>query len=270
MGREVTVAELVIRDMQPEDEYFVSTCSHVGESEEIDACAARRRELFRDLASKGGRFKAALVGGEHVGFAYGLPIDHSSGGPLGRDLMVIPCLYVRNEFSGAGAGRTLIEAIERDAQDAGFAGVTITAYRNIPGAEWFMPAAFFERLGYRIVDERGLQVLLWRPFREDAVPPHFLQPHYVFEPIAGKGVVDLFWNGFCQTSGIEAQRVREVCAEFGDRVVLREHNAEDRETLLRHQTPRAIYVNGEEIFWGYEAPREGIRAAIEKALGPTP
>jgi hypothetical protein len=25
-------------------------------------------------------------------------------------------------------------------------------------------------------------------------------------------------------------------------------------------------VNGEEIFWGHEAPREGIREAISKAL----
>ena len=158
------------------------------------------------------------------------------------------------------------ESIERGALKMGFAGVTVTAFRDIPGAEWFMPAAYFERLGYRAVDQRGTQVLLWKPFSDDASPPHFLQPHYVFEPVEGKVVVDLFRNGFCQTSGIEAQRVREVSAEFGDRLVLREYDAEDRETLLRYQTPRAIYVNGKEIFWGHEAPREGIRTAIETAL----
>lgn len=260
------MSEVVVRDMQPEDEYFVSTCSHVDESEEIDACAEKRRELFRDLAGQGGVFRVALVDDEHVGFAYGLPIDRASWGPLGQDLMVIPCLCVLGESTGHGAGQALIESIERDALNVGFAGVTVTAYRDIPGAEWFMPAAYFERLGYRAVDERGTQVLLWRPFHDAASPPHFLQPHYVFEPVEGKVAVDLFRNGFCLTSGIEAQRVREVCAEFGDRVVLREYNAEDRETLLRYQTPRAIYIDGREIFWGYEAPRDGIRAAIEKAL----
>ena len=264
------MADLVIRDMQPEDEYFVSTCSHVGESDEIDACAAKRRELLRDLAGKGGRFKVALITGEHAGFIYGLPIDHASWGPLGQNLMVIPCLVVLDASTGVGAGRALIEAIECDARDAGFAGVTITAYRDISGAEWFMPAAYFERVGYSVVDERGTEALLWKAFRDGAPPPHFLQPHYVFEPIEGAVVVDLFWNGFCQTSGIEAQRVREVCAEFGDRVVLREYNAENREILLHHQIPRAIYVNGVEIFWGYEAPREGIRAAIEKAFEAAP
>ena len=258
--------DLLIRDMEAEDEYFVSTCSHVGESKEIDACAARRRALLHELAAHGGRFKAARFHGKHVGFAHGLPIDLSSWGPLGRDLMVIPCLCVLSDATGLGIGRALIESIERDARDAAFAGVTITAYRDIPGAEWFMPAAYFQRLGYRVVDERGVQVLLWKPFRDDASPPSFLQRQYTFEPVVGKAVVDLFWNNFCQTSGIEAERVREVCAECGDRVILREYNAEDRETLLRHQTPRAIYVNGEEFFWGYEAPREGIRAAIDKAL----
>jgi len=264
------VTGLVIRDMQPEDEYFVSTCSHVGESEEIDACAAERRDLFRDLAARGGLFKVALLDDKLVGFAYGLPIDHASWGPLGRDLMVIPCLCVLGESGGRGAGRALIESIERDATETGLAGTTVTAYRDIPGAEWFMPAAFFERLDYRSVDERGTEVLLWKPFRDGAAPPRFLEPRYVFEPVAGKVTVDLFWNGFCQTSAIEAERVRDVCAEFGDRVLLREYNAENRETLLRYQIPRAIYVNGREIFWGYEAPKDGIRAAIEEALENSP
>jgi len=255
-----------VRDMQAEDEYFVSTCSHVGESEEIDACAVKRRTLFRDLAARGGRFKVALVGGEAVGFAHGLPIDHASWGPLGRDLVVLPCLFVPDRCKDLGIGRALVEAIERDARRAGFAGTTLVAYRDIPGAEWFMPAAYFERLGYEVVDERGVEVLLWRPSRKDAPPPRFLRPNYRYLPIGGKVAVDLFWNGFCQTSAIEAQRVREVCSEFGGRVLLREFDAEDHEILLRYQTPRAIYVNGRPISWGYEAPKEGIRAAIERAL----
>jgi hypothetical protein len=260
------VPELIVRDMQSEDDYFVSTCSHVNESDEIDACAAKRRELFRELAACGGLFKVALLDGTHIGFAYGLPIDQASWGPLGQELMVIPCLFVVEGKADRGAGQALIESIERDAMGAGFAGVTITAYRAVSGAQWFMPAAYFERLDYEIVDERGTGVLLWKPFRDDAMPPHFLQPHYVFEPVEGKVVVDLFWNGFCLTSGIEAQRVREVCAEFGDRVRLREYNADQSETLLRYQIPRAIYVEGSEISWGREAPRDGIRAAIENAL----
>jgi GNAT superfamily N-acetyltransferase len=252
--------------MQVEDEYFVATCSHVNESEEIDACAETRRRQFELMKSEGALFKVAILDHDHVGFAYGIPIESSSWGPLGHSLMVIPCLYVLPQWVSRGAGKALISSIEDEARAANCHAVTITAYRNVSEAEWFMPATYFELLGYTSVESRGREILLWKPFTPDAVAPHFLQPHYVFEPIEGSVVVDLFWNGFCLTSVIEAQHVREVCKEFGARILLREFRAEDRDTLLQYQTARAIYINGKESGWGFEAPKEGIRTAIERAL----
>ena len=69
--------KIAVRDMLPEDEYFVSTCSHVNESEETDACGARRLLLLHSLIEQGAVVKAALLGRDHVGFAYGVPIEHS-------------------------------------------------------------------------------------------------------------------------------------------------------------------------------------------------
>jgi len=257
---------LITRDMKPEDKYFVSTCSHVNESEEIDRCASKRRSLFAELKERGALFKVALLEGKHVGFAYGIPIEHSPWGPVGEDLVVIPCLYVLAPATGQGTGRMLIESIEDDARTTGRKGVTVTAYQGLYGADWFMPASYFEHIGYETVAIHQSAILLWKPFTPDAESPRFLQPSYTFEKRPGKVVVDLFWNAFCETSNIEAERVREVCSEFGDRVILNEYQAEDRATLLAHQIPRAIFVNGKEISWGYEAPKEGIRAAINKAL----
>ena len=258
--------EIVIRDMLAEDEYYVSTCSHVNEAEETDACGRRRIELLHDLVGKGAVVKAALLDGTHVGFAYGVPIEHSSWGPVGDRLMAIPCLYVQNQGAGRGIGRGLIQAVEEHARLTGSRGTTLMGYRDLPDAEWLLPAAFFERVGYEEIDARGPYILFWKPFTDDAERPHFLEPSYTFKPVAGKVVVDLFWNEFCQTSGIEAQRVREVCAEFGDRVRLNESCAEDRDVLLSCGIERAIYVNGSEIGWGYEAPKDGIRKAIKEAL----
>jgi hypothetical protein len=68
-----------------------------------------------------------------------------------------------------------------------------------------------------------------------------------------------FWN-----SAIAPGREVE---EFGDAVVLREYSADDRTTLLNYQLPRGIFVNGEEIGWGYEAPKNGIRNAISQRMG---
>ena len=265
MNRVISMLDLIVREMKAEDEYFVTTCSHINESAEIDVCAKMRRQLFEVMKSEGTVFKVAMLDDEHIGFAYGIPIERSSWGPLGQSLMVIPCLYVIEKGTSYGAGNALIASIEQDARVAGHHGVTITAYRELPGAEWFMPASFFELLGYTPVETRGREILLWKRFSSDAIRPHFLQPHYVFAPVEGMVVVDLFWNAFCQTSVVEAQRVREVCQEFGDGVLWRELRAEDREVLLQYQISRAIYVNEEEIGWGYEAPKDSIREAIKQA-----
>jgi len=260
------VSAFTVRDMRPQDEAFVSTCSHVGESQEIDDCARERRHLFNSLRAQGASFKVAAVGHDLAGFAYGIPIERSPWGPIGESLSVIPCLYVLPPFTSRGIGRALIDAIETDARAAGRSGVTVTAYRGPAGADWFMPATFFERLGYASVAVRAAEVLLWKPFTDDATPPRQLESRYVFEPVPDAVAVDLFWNAFCPTSAIEARRVREVCQEFGDRVRLREFQAEQRDILLRHGIPRGIYVNGKHIGWGYEAPKDGIRDAVQSAL----
>ena len=253
-----------VREMTPEDEYFVSTCSHVNESEEIDRCGGRRLAWLRSAHAEGLRVFVASVEGKLVGFVYVLPIEVSPWGPLGKDLLVVPCLWVLPDEQKQGAGRALMEAAEAEACRQGAKGIVTTGhYHDFR----FMPASFFEKLGYKVARREGKTALLWKRFDESAEPPAFLERTYDFVPVPGKVVIDLFHTTFCQTSDVEAQRVREVAADFGNSVVLNEYPAEDRETRQRYQLPRGIFINGEEIGWGYEAPKEGIAEAISKARG---
>ncbi|MDI6893852.1 MAG: GNAT family N-acetyltransferase [Bacillota bacterium] len=262
------MAEVTVFDLEPgtgaEVACYVGACTHVNESEEMDACARRRQAWLERMHASGVRVKVAAVDGELAGFAYVMPIAVSPWGPLGEDLAVLPCLVVQQKAKGTGAGRALMAAAEDEARRQGLRGLaTIAYYWDF----WFMPASFFERLGYRMVDRRGDEAVLWKTFAEPPpAAPRLLTPRYEFEPVPGRVAVDLFWNTFCQTSDIEAQRVREAAAEFGDAVVLREFCADERDVLLCHQIPRAIFVQGREIGWGYEAPREGIREAMAAAL----
>lgn len=253
-----------VRDMTPDDEYYVGSCTHENESAEIDASCKRRLAWLKGNYENGVRTKVALFDGARVGFIYVMPIEICPWGPTGRDLMVVPCLYVQDKGTGRGAGRALLAGAEEEARRQGKKGLVIQAYDD---DFWFMPKAYFAKQGFEEVERTGTYVLLWKPFDEDVEPPQMLKSNYEYEPSPGKVVVDLFYNTFCLTSNLEAQRVREVAAEFGDTVVLNEYQADDRETLLKHQIPRGIYINGEWIFWGYEAPKEGIRDAITKALG---
>jgi GNAT superfamily N-acetyltransferase len=270
------MAGLEIREMDPSTEYFVGTCSHVGESGEIDDCGRRRLGWLHAMREKGLRVHVALLDTDPVGFIYSMPIEACPWGPVGRDLTVIPCLWVLEKGRGVGAGRGLVAEVEREAEERKPSGASYA-----PGESkgvcaeayfwdfWFMPGGFYEKLGYTVIARRGERALLWKVFDDSAEPPRFFESAYRFEPVPGRVVVDLFWNRLCQTSEIEAQRVREVAAEFGDRVLLNEFPAHEPAVRDRYQLSRGIYVNGEEVFWGYEAPREGIREAIEKALSPS-
>lgn len=57
----------------------------------------KRLALLHELAGHGGRSEAALVDVYRVGDTHGVPIERSPGGPIGHDLMVIPCLFVLSE-----------------------------------------------------------------------------------------------------------------------------------------------------------------------------
>lgn len=254
---------LQIVDMRPQDERFVASCTHVGETEEWDASCGRRIPWLREMIERGMRVKVALLDRQHAGFLYLLPIEISPAGPVGVDLSVIQCLTVRDRFKGHGAGHALVAAAKEEVKQQGRKGIVVTAFYH---DFWFMPAPFFEECGFTVVRREGETALLWVTFDETAQPPRFMERRYHFTPVDGKVAIDLFWSRSCLTTDTEAQRVREVAAEFGDAVLLREYCADDPDVRARYGLYRAIYIDGQEVGWGYEAPKEGLREAIRAAM----
>jgi predicted N-acetyltransferase YhbS len=268
------MAEFEIHDMDDKSQYYVSVCSHCNESDETDLRGKDRLSWLLGMREAGLITKVAMVGGETVGFIHLEPIEISTWGVFGKDLMVIPCLDVNKEWKGKGLGKELVQEAAEEAEDRGAKGLVVLAYSgNFP----FMPVDFFLKMGFREMDKRkvisvgesGLlddEVLLVLPFGENYEPPHFYQPKLDFHPVKDMVVVDLFSNPFCLTSITETERVREIVKEFGKTVVLIEHPAEDRNILNESQIPRGIFVNGKEIGWGWAAPKDGIREAISKEI----
>ncbi len=252
-----------VRDWDSATEYFVGTCSHIKESEEIDLCGQERIAYLKSRNEAGLQVKVGFLENVPAGFIYLMPIEISPWGPLGKDLMFIPCLTVIREVGGRGVGRAMLAAAEDAARSAGKKGIiTIGYYHDF----WFMPAAFFERAGYSPIQRNKDEAVLGKLFSEISVQPELLRRNFNYAPSPDAVKIDIFWNRFCQTSNIEARRVREVAAEFGPKVTLKEYDADHRDILRQYQLPRGIFIDGNEIGWGYEAPRHGIRAAILKAL----
>jgi GNAT superfamily N-acetyltransferase len=174
--------------MDPADRYYVGTCTHVGESDEIDACAQRRLAWLDSMHAEGLRVKVALCGDAPVGFLYLMPIEICPWGPRGRDLSVIPCLVVSGKVRGRGAGPVLLHAAEEEARSQGSKALLTTAYY---GDFWFMPARFFESCGFTKVSSRqvatageeeylGEEATLWKVWDPSAQIPEFLQRQYAF------------------------------------------------------------------------------------------
>ena len=255
-------AGITVRDMQAEDEEFVGSCTHVRETTEWTASCRRRVPWLRANFRRGLRAKVALLEGVHAGFLLVMPIEIAPWGPVGRDLMAIQCLTIKDEARSKGVGRRLIAAAEEETQRQNRKAVTVVAFFH---DFWFMPAPFFERCGFEVVRRKGKLAILWKVFDPSAAPPTFPDRHYEFVPAAGKVVIDLFWSRSCLTTDTEAQRVREVAEEFGDSVLLREYCSDDPQVRSAYGIFRAIFVNGIEVGWGCEAPKNGLREKIREA-----
>jgi len=268
------MAEIEIIEMDEKSHYFVSACTHCNESRETDACAEIRLEWLLNMQKRGMKNLVAWADEVPIGFIHIMPIEIATSRLAGKDLHYIPCFVVSKEWEGKGVSRALVVAAENTAKNLNTKGlVTLGYYGDYP----FMPAEFFENLGYEVAAKRKVywagdrdilddEVMLWKVFDPSAEPPVFLTSQYEFKPIENRVVVDLFVDPFCLTSVTEAQRTREVAGELEDRVVVNEYRADNREEFLHLQVPRGIFIDGEEIGWGYAAPREGIREAISKKL----
>ncbi len=159
------MAALQIRDMQRQDEPFVASCTHVGETEEWDNSCRRRIPWLREMQEQGMRVKVALLDRQHAGFLYLLPIEIAPAGPVGQDLSVIQCLTVRNKLKGHGVGHALVAAAEEEARRQGRKGIVVTGFYH---DFWFMPARFFEECGFTVATREGNVAILWKTFDDQA------------------------------------------------------------------------------------------------------
>jgi thiol-disulfide isomerase/thioredoxin len=245
------------------DEYFVGTCTHINENNvERESSSPRRISWLKQMEKHGLRVKVALLDRVHVGFLYIMPIEINPWQIKGKNLMVFPCLVSQSQFSLKGVGKKLIEAAEEETLKQHRKGIaTIANFWDF----WFMPAKYFENLGYKVAERRGIEAILWKQFDRSADPPQFRKINYNFEPVKGKVVVDLFWNVFCLTSDVEAQRVREVVSEYKNDVVLNEYSSTNPSILKQYGLSRSIFINGKWIEVGPEIEKNRLRQEIENA-----
>jgi N-acetylglutamate synthase-like GNAT family acetyltransferase len=255
-----------IIDITPETEsqYF---CCLEEWSEDIKEAGNQKQKWYNQMKEKGLKVKFALDDKDVIGgMIQYIPIEHSMY--EGENLYVVLCIWVhghkqgRGDYRKRGMGKALLKAAEEDARQLGADGL-VTWGLVIPV---FMRASWFKKQGYKVVDKTGIMRLLWKPFKEKAIPPKFIKPNK--KPVKGEGKVNVtvFRNGWCPNMNIAFERAKRASGEFPGKINLQEFETADRMTFREWGISDALYIDGKEMNIGPAPSIEKIRKRIEKRV----
>ena len=236
-------------------------------SDEVKEGGDHKARWLAKMRDRGLRVRLALDDrGEVGGMIQYVPIEEAF--VEGRGLYFIPCIWVhghkqgRGNFQGKGMGTALLAAAEEDARELGAKGMAAWGM----ALPFFMRASWFRKHGYKKADSVGMQVLLWKPFTEDAEPPRWIRKKKTPEPEPGRVTVTALVNGWCPGMNTAFERAKRASAEFGDKVAFRAVDTLDRTAFEEWGEPDAIFVDGKGLRMGPPPTYAKIRKAIAKRV----
>ena len=238
-------------------------------SDEMAEAVSAKEKWYNEMKEKGLRVKLAEDDtGDIGGMIQYFPVEESW--IEGRDLYFVSCIWVhsnkdgKKNFQGKGMGKALMKAAEEDVKTLGKKGIVVWG-TSLP--VW-MKASWYKKQGYTPVDKKGMfgDVLLWKTFADDALPPKWIRSRKKPETSRDKVKVTCMSNGWCSAMNLSCHRVKEVAGEFGDDVVLEEVSAGDQKAYREWGTSDVIFIDGKKISMGPPPSKEKIRKIIEKKV----
>jgi len=236
-------------------------------SEEVKEAGDHKENWYRKMKDRGLGVKLAVddngVVGGMIQYA---PIEHTFAS--GEDLYFIYCIWVhghkkgRGNFQKKGMGKALLQAAEADAKDKGAKGIAAWGV-SLP---FWMKASWFRKQGYARVDKQGMQVLLWKPFADDAISPRWIVEKKKTEGIPGKVTVTAFVNGWCTSQNMVCERARRAAAELGDQVEFRMIDTFGQQAFSEWGIADALFVNGKQVRTGPPPSYKKIKKLISKRV----
>ncbi len=236
-------------------------------SDEIKEAGNHKEIWYNKMKDKGVRVKLALDDNKEVGgMIQYLPIEHSTAD--GKDLYFVNCIWVhgykkgRGNFQKRGFGKALLKAAEDDARALGAKGLVVWGI-SLP---FWMRASWFKKQGYAKADKLGMQVLLWKPFTDDAGPPKWIREKRKPTKVPGKVTVTGFINGWCPAQNMAFERAKKAALEFGDKVNFQKVDTSVRKTFLEWGISDGLFIDGKEVRTGPPPSYEKIRRIIARKI----
>lgn len=235
-------------------------------SDEMKEAGDHKKQWYNEIKNKGLGVKLALENEKVVGMIQYIPIEYSSAD--GKDLYLITCIWVHGykegigNFQKRGIGKALLQAAETDVKNKGAKGIVAWGI-SLP---FWMRAKWFKKQGYIKTDKLGMQILLWKSFTEDAIPPTWYKQRKKPELVKGKVKVTAFINGWCPGQNIVFERAKRATKEFGDKVEFEEINTFNRETFLKWGISDGLFIDNKEVRTGPPPSYEKIKKLIAKRV----
>jgi len=255
-----------IIDLNDENKHLYFVCLEDW-SDEMKEAGNHKELWYNKMKDRGLRVKfAADDAGVIGGMIHYLPIEHSI--VEGKDLYFINCIWVhgykegRGNFLKQGMGKALLTAAEDDARELGARGIAAWGI-SLP---FWMRAAWFKKQGYQKVDNLQGQVLLWKPFANDAEAPSWIRPKadldFGLEP--DKVVINAFKNGWCPAQNLLFERVKRAAADYPDDVVFREVDTFEKKSISEYGLTDAMFINKRAVRNGPPVSYKKIQNILKK------
>jgi len=255
-----------IVDLTPEHEELFLMCLEDW-SPEMKEAGDRKKAWLEKMRSRGLDVKLAMDDkGAIGGMIQSVPIELSHA--RGMDLQMVLCVWVhghkqgRGNFQKRGMGKALLAAAEEQARKNAKKGIAAWGI-SLP---FWMKASWFKKHGYKVADNNGGVVLLWKPFSADATPPAWYRPMKKPEGAPGKVVVTAFRDGWCQAQNLSAERARRAAARFGDRVIFSDIDTSDKAAMEEWGMSSALFNDGKEFRTGPPPSYEKLVKLIGKRV----
>lgn len=213
--------------------------------------------------------KIAYEQGRPIGFIDYLPMATAKEAISGQDITLINCVLVipSSSYKGKGYGKLLLGEAETDVEKVS-KGIAVIAHNH---PKW-MPASFFTKRGYKLVDEQDGEIkemLMLKAFRPVGLPK-FVKQKYGYGPqlASRRTVVEILWSGACPHNLLSVKLFKDVLNEFGNKVSVREVATNDlaSDVIREYGHSYGVYINDKPTFWLLGASRDEIRQEIESNL----
>jgi len=170
LGREVEIVDVTLNSVY---EKFLYSCFVLP-----PRSYRLRQEYLKFALPRGFRKKILLWKGEPVGMVEYAPSEASGYPIMGRNVIVVNCIWVLRKAKGHGFGKQLMHAMMDDTRDSsGYATIGLNHW-----SPWFKVEQL-EKLGFHSIDSIVVRHkikhvnepftihLMWLPNRENAEPP---------------------------------------------------------------------------------------------------